>query len=122
MVRALNQLTPLQRIRRVRRLVREMQGQRALLLSAPAPRDAVDARERLRTAAPVVQIPTRQQRRPTQSDQLGDFQRAVDLEDARAAGKALSEADAAWLRSYQTHPDYKAGMMIFKKAGRAMFG
>lgn len=78
--------------------------------------------EQQRSAAPVVQIPTRQQRRPAQSDQLGDFQRAVDLEDARAAGKALSEADAAWLRSYQTHPDYKAGMMIFKKAGRAMFG
>ena len=78
--------------------------------------------EQQRAAAPVVQIPTRQQRRPTQSDQLGDFQRAVDLEDARAAGKALSEADAAWLRSYQTHPDYKAGMMLFKKAGREMFG
>ena len=40
-------LTPMQRIRRVRRLVREMQGQRALLTAAPEPRDAVDARERL---------------------------------------------------------------------------
>lgn len=40
-------LTPMQRLRRVRRLVREMQGQRALLTAAPEPRDAVDARERL---------------------------------------------------------------------------
>ena len=47
MYQPLASLTPMQRIRRVRRLVREMQGQRALLLSAPAPRDAVDARERL---------------------------------------------------------------------------
>lgn len=39
--------TPLQRIRRVRRLVREMQGQHALLSGAPEPRDAADARERL---------------------------------------------------------------------------
>lgn len=80
------------------------------------------AEEMQRTAAPVVQIPTRQQRRTSQTDQVGDFQRAVDLEEAAAHGRALSEADAAWLRSYRTHPDYKAGMMIFKQAGRAMFG
>lgn len=78
--------------------------------------------EQQRSAAPVVQIPTRQQRRAAQSDQLGDFQRAVDFEEALRAGRPLAEADAAWLRSYQTHPDYKAGMMIFKQAGRAMFG
>ena len=78
--------------------------------------------EQQRSAAPVVQIPTRQQRQAAKADQLGDFQRAVDLEEALQAGKALPEADAAWLRSYQHHPDYTAGMMIFKKAGREMFG
>ena len=47
MYQPLASLTPMQRIRRVRRLVREMQGQRALLNAAPEPRDAADARERL---------------------------------------------------------------------------
>ncbi|WP_151720197.1 hypothetical protein [Gemmobacter serpentinus] len=47
MPRPLDSLSPLQRIRRVRRLVREMQGQRALLQSSLEPRDAADARTRL---------------------------------------------------------------------------
>lgn len=94
----------------------------AAALGQQQPAREYSAEETQRTAAPVVQIPTRQARRVTPTDQVGEFQRAVDLEDGLKTGRALSDADAAWLKSYRTHPDYKAGMMIFKHAGRAMFG
>jgi len=75
-----------------------------------------------RAAAPVVQIPARGARRAPAQDQVGDFRRAVELEQAQRDGQPVAAADAAWLEWYRTHPDYKAGMMIFKQAGQAMFG
>lgn len=47
MPRALDRLSPLQRIRRVRRLLREIPGQRALISAAPKGRDGNAARARL---------------------------------------------------------------------------
>lgn len=47
MTAPLDRLTPLQRIRRVRRFVREMEGQRALLCGRAEARDAAGARARL---------------------------------------------------------------------------
>jgi len=78
--------------------------------------------EERRSAAPVVQIPVRGARRPPAQDQVGDFRRAVGFEAALREGRSIPEKDAARLQWYRTHPDYKAGMMIFKQAGQAMFG
>ncbi|WP_444462567.1 Mu transposase C-terminal domain-containing protein [Rhodobacter capsulatus] len=71
--------------------------------------------------AEVVRLPA--QRRLIQQDQMQDhFRRAIDLEEAIAAGEQISEADAAWLRSYQQHPDYRGAKRIFEIHGRRMFG
>lgn len=71
--------------------------------------------------AEVVRLPAA--RRPIQQDRMQDhFRRAIDLEEAIAAGEPISEADAAWLRSYQQHPDYRGAKRIFEIHGRRMFG
>lgn len=71
--------------------------------------------------AEVVRMPT--PRRPIQQDQMQDhFRRAIDLEDEIVAGRQISEADAAWLKSYQQHPDYRGARRIFEIHGRRMFG
>ncbi|WP_217991921.1 DDE-type integrase/transposase/recombinase [Rhodobacter maris] len=87
--------------------------------AAPAaPYDPVVVQTQL---AEVVRMPA--PRRPIQQDKMQDqFRRAIDLEEAIAAGDPISEADAAWLKSYQQHPDYRGAKRIFEIHGRRMFG
>jgi hypothetical protein len=66
-----------------------------------------------------VRIPAR----PRPAAQPQDlFLRAIDLEEAIAAGSPVSEADRTWLNSYQQHPDYRGARRIYEKHGRQMFG
>ncbi|AGH57973.1 integrase [Rhodovulum phage RS1] len=72
--------------------------------------------------AEVVKIPRPRRVRQVQEDPHDQFRRAVDLEEAMKRGDDVSEADAAWLRSYQKHPDYLGAMRIYRVHGRKMFG
>jgi putative transposase len=80
--------------------------------------DAAGTQERI---AEVVRIPS--PRKPAAAKVSDDpFRRAIDLEEAIAAGESISDADAKWLRSYQQHPDYRGAMRIYQLRGRSMFG
>ena len=86
--------------------------------SAETPAD-YDPAEAKRVLADVVSLAPR---RPVQTSAPEDqFRRAIDLEEAIGRGEPIDDADAAWLRSYQQHPDYRGAKRMFKIHGRRMF-
>ncbi|MCW1934094.1 transposase domain-containing protein [Pararhodobacter zhoushanensis] len=100
------------------KVVRPMFNAKPRVDATPAPRPEVEAAQ----ATVVADLAARRAPKVADETPKQRFGRALELERAVEAGGIITEAQAHWLRVYQSTPEYRAEHMLWSDFGDAYFG